>query len=191
MGINAAEELARLLIHLRDAVFALNAQRRDPWTKFPSPYQFVVQNIHSDGEQLTVPEFASAGCYVTFPPPYTLATMQSFLEEQVQTFARESRQIERPNLIWSGFLTEPVQSDSLELVQALQQSVHRVGLTPIEIMPSTGTSDLRHFAQAGVPCLLYGPGKGFNPHRPNEHYYLEELPKMVLCYLDLISNWCA
>jgi acetylornithine deacetylase/succinyl-diaminopimelate desuccinylase-like protein len=27
---------------------------------------------------------------------------------------------------------------------------------------------MRHFAKRGIPCLLYGPGCGFNPHRVDE-----------------------
>src|SRR5262245_12236948 len=35
LGVNAAELLARLVVRLRDAVFALNEGRREPWTRFP------------------------------------------------------------------------------------------------------------------------------------------------------------
>src|SRR5205085_8417265 len=90
-----------------------------------------------------------------------------------------------------GFAAEPVCSPSGALEAFLQASAARRGLPPIDVGPSTGTSDLRHFVAAGIPCLLYGPGTGFNPHRPDEHYQLDDLPTMILLYLDLIHAWCG
>jgi len=191
MGTNAAEMMARLLIHLREAIFALNEGRVSPWTKFPSPYQLVVQRIESRGEQLTVPELAVAQCYVTFPPQYNLATMRAFLQEQAGEFATAHELPSVPQLDWNGFATEPVQSDTEELEQVLQESATRLGMAPIDVGPSTGTSDMRHFSEAGIPCLLYGPGNGYNPHRPDEHYYLDDLPRIILFYLTLIHEWCG
>jgi hypothetical protein len=49
---------------------------------------------------------------------------------------------------------------------------------------------MRHFAMRGIPCLLYGPGRGFNPHRADEHFLLDDLPFMMNVYLDMIVEWC-
>jgi acetylornithine deacetylase/succinyl-diaminopimelate desuccinylase-like protein len=32
---------------------------------------------------------------------------------------------------------------------------------------------------------------GFNPHRADEHYHLDSLPKMVKLLLGLIGEWTA
>src|SRR5262249_51252862 len=56
MGVNAAEMMARLLLELHDTVFALNEKRTAPWTRYPSPFQFVTQSLTSEGAQLMVPE---------------------------------------------------------------------------------------------------------------------------------------
>jgi acetylornithine deacetylase/succinyl-diaminopimelate desuccinylase-like protein len=61
----------------------------------------------------------------------------------------------------------------------------------VRIGPSTGTSDMRHFARRGIPCLLYGPGRGFNPHRADEHFLLDDLPLMMQVYLDMVIEWCS
>lgn len=190
MGTNAAEMMARLVIHLREAIFALNEQRMPPWDRFPSPYQLVVQRIESQGAQLTVPELAVAQCYVTFPPQHNLLTMRELLQEQVREFSTVHTLPVEPRLDWNGFATEPVQSDTGQLEQVLQESAIRLGMPPIDIGPSTGTSDMRHFSRVGIPCVLYGPGNGYNPHRPDEHYYLEDLPRIILFYLDLAHAWC-
>jgi acetylornithine deacetylase/succinyl-diaminopimelate desuccinylase-like protein len=64
-------------------------------------------------------------------------------------------------------------------------------MAPIDVGPSTGTSDMRHFSLAGIPCMLYGPGNGYNPHRPDEHYYLDDLPRIILFYLAFVNGWCG
>ena len=49
---------------------------------------------------------------------------------------------------------------------------------------------MRHFAKRNIPCLLYGPGRGFNPHRADEHFFLDDLPFMMKLYLDMVVDWC-
>jgi acetylornithine deacetylase len=192
LGVNAAEMISRLLIELREAVFELNARRVDPWTCFPSPYQLVIQQIQSEGAQLTVPELATAKCYVTFPPQYSLDEMRSFLQERTVEFARRHSLPFLPEMKSEGLFTaEPVKSDTSELERVLQESASRVGLAPISVGPSTGTSDMRHFSAADIPCMLYGPGNGFNPHRPDEHFFLDDVPRMTLMYLDIVQAWCG
>lgn len=191
MGVNAAEVLARLTLHLRETIFRLNEKRVEPWTQFPSPYQFVLQKIYSQGAQLTVPESAVAQCYITFPPPFNVAEMKKLLVDEVKAFSTEFDLPYEPRLEWNGFTAEPVRAESYELEETLQRSATHLGMTAINIGPSTGTSDMRHFCAAGIPCLLYGPGRGYNPHRPDEHYYLSDLPQIILFYLDVALNWCG
>jgi acetylornithine deacetylase/succinyl-diaminopimelate desuccinylase-like protein len=49
---------------------------------------------------------------------------------------------------------------------------------------------MRHFVAAGIPCVLYGPGNGFAPHRADEYYELADLPRMVRVFLSLANVWC-
>jgi acetylornithine deacetylase len=192
LGVNAAEMMSRLVIELREAVFALNSARIDPWTCFPSPYQLVIQQIQSEGAQLTVPELATAKCYVTFPPQFSLERMRRFFQERISEFAERHSLPFVPEMKCEGlFAAEPVKSDTSELERVLQESAARVGLSPISVGPSTGTSDMRHFSAAGIPCMLYGPGNGFNPHRPDEHFFLDDVPRMTLMYLDIVQAWCG
>ncbi|MEQ1908687.1 MAG: M20/M25/M40 family metallo-hydrolase [Vicinamibacterales bacterium] len=189
LGVNAADRLARLVARLADRVRALNPQRQDPWTQFPSPFQFVTQRMFAEAPQLTVPEHAEATCCTTFPPPWTVVDMRTFLEEETLMFAREHRLDPVPTLTY-GFSAEPVVSDASELAAALALCTTREGFASLNVGPSTGTSDMRHFAAAGIPCLLYGPGTGFNPHRPDEHYRLDDFPRMVRLFVNLAAIWC-
>lgn len=190
-GVNAVEILCELLLDLRREVFALNDHRSDAWRIFPSPFQFVTQGMAADVVTLTVPEIARATCYVTFPPPSTLADMRGVLEQRTHAFA-ERRQLDgRYEFVWSNFAFDPVDALGGDLGVLLQRVAEELGLNPPALLPSTGTSDLRHFVSAGIPGLLYGPGRGYNSHRPDEHYYLDDLPVMIRLFVDCTIAWCG
>lgn len=194
MGCNAAELMARLVLALRDAVHALNDARTAPWTRFPSPFQLCVQRIHSEGTQLTVPDRADAQCYVTFAPPFALSDMRRLIAEAVRVF--ESRlgpdaPASPVTLVWSGLAAEPTRGDGNALEEVVVAAARRVGVREIVPGPSTGTSDLRHFVRAGIPGLLFGPGNGHNPHRPDEHYDVNDLVTMIAIYLEVLQSWCG
>ena len=191
VGVNAAEMMARLLLRLRDAVFRLNETRSESWRCFPSPFQLSITRLESVGELLSVPELATAECHMTFPPPSTLVAMRALIEREAAAFAAEQQLPFAPEIGWKRFATEPVEVESEALEDALQVAASAVGMPPIALTPSTGTSDLRHFAARGTPCFLYGPGSGYNPHRHDEHYYLDDLPKMILFYVELARGWCS
>jgi len=189
IGVNAAEMMSELLLGLRHDIFALNVGRPVPWDRFPSPNQFVTQSICSVGRPLTVPDTAEALCYLTFTPPATVAGMRRRIEEFVRSFAL-SRNISVPILRWDGwFAVDPVASTTGPLEGVMQEAAKVMGRSAIDFGPSTGTSDLRHFVSYGIPCVLFGPGPGFNPHREDEHFHLEGLAEMVAVMLEIIRRW--
>jgi acetylornithine deacetylase len=191
LGLNAAELLAELIAELKAEITALNSDRQPPWTLFPFPFSLSTTAFHADGGIFTIPELAEARCFVTFPPPWTLARMQALLTAVAERHAA-GRDLDQPaTLSWNGLAVEPVQSLAEELATALQAAGVEAGLPPIAVTPSTGGSDMRHFVARAIPCLLYGPGRGFNPHRPDEHYYLDDLAPMTHLFLSLVARWCG
>jgi acetylornithine deacetylase len=194
LGCNAAEQIARLVLALRDAVHTLNDARTAPWTRFPSPFQLCVQRLHSEGAQLTVPDRATAQCYVTFAPPFALSDMRELIAQTIRAFESRLGPEAPPSpvtLTWSGLAAEPTRGDGSELEEVVVAAARRVGIPDVMPGPSTGTSDLRHFVRAGIPGLLFGPGNGHNPHRPDEHYAVNDLVTMVAIYLEVLRSWCG
>jgi acetylornithine deacetylase/succinyl-diaminopimelate desuccinylase-like protein len=190
LGVNAAERLSHALLHLREAFHRLNTQRQPPWTEFPSPYQFVIHGIWSDAPRFSLPVAATARCFVTFPPPASIESVRAFLEREVRHHIEANGCSCSAEFSWDGFSAEPVRCASNELHTVIREAVRRNGGSYVRIGPSTGTSDMRHFAKRNIPCLLYGPGRGFNPHRADEYFLLDDLPIMMKVYLDIMSVWC-
>lgn len=190
MGVNAAENLCGLLLYLKANFSALNSDLKEPWNRFPSPFQFVVQSISASSSQMTVPVDAYARNYVTFPPPHSIATIRQGLTEHAKSFCRD-RNLEMANFLWDGFAAEPVASLGSDFHEVLREvSADGTG-EEITFWPSTGTSDMRHFSKRGIPCIMYGPGRGENPHRYDERYFLDDLDFMVKFYERVIMRWGA
>jgi len=187
MGQNSAEILAALLLELKSEILALNQTLDVEWQRYPFPYQFVVQSLQSQSLPLTVPTVAHAKAHITFPPPYTLSKMKELIEFIVSTFIQDDNV--EIQVSYGELALEPVSSFSKEFSNILQNTATMLNRSPIEIVPSTGFSDMRHFANHRIDTLLYGPGRGYNPHRHNEHYYLDDLPEMIYFFWTLIEQW--
>jgi acetylornithine deacetylase len=187
MGVNAAEMLAGLILEMKDAIHALNVTNCEPWTRYPSPNQVSTVGLLCRETTLTVPALASATCYATFTPPHSVASFIVLIESVGVSFATSRGLPRGPIFDWTGFKAEPVKSASFELEAALQRAAD----TPIDFGPSTGTSDMRHFVAREIPCVLFGPGIGRNPHRADECYHLDSLPRMVGILGTVAREWCA
>jgi acetylornithine deacetylase len=187
MGVNAAEMLNELLIEIRRTILSLNKNRPDPWSIFPSPNQFSIVGQACEETSLTVPSLAHATCYATFTPPHDLASFRRLVEDTAHDFVKRHKLQEEPIFDWSRFATEPVRSDSAELEAAIIRSAGR----NISFGPSTGTSDMRHFVKYGIPCVLYGPGTGHNPHRADECFHLNSIEPMVEVIYRTAIEWCS
>jgi hypothetical protein len=189
LGANAAELLSYMLQHLRDSFYRLNDAREPPWTEFPSPFQFIVHGMYADAPRFSLPVEARARCFLTFPPPFTIDRVRAFLVAEGRACAEARNHPHLPVFVWDGFAAEPVCCATNELRTLVRDAASRNGIPAVRVGPSTGSSDMRHFARRGIPCLLYGPGRGFNPHRPDEFFLLDDLPSMMKVYLDMIVEW--
>ncbi len=187
MGVNAAELLAQLVLELRAAVFGLNRANATPWTRYPSPNQCSVLSLDCQEAAFTVPALASATCHATFTPPLQSAGFREMVAAVVRQFAVQHQLERAPELDWRGFSTEPVRSTSAELESVIRAAAR----VDVPFGPSTGTSDLRHFVDRGIPCVLFGPGRGQNPHRADECFELNSLEETTAILERTITAWCA
>ena len=185
VGVNAAEMLAQLLLEIRSAIFALNAANTPPWNQYPSPNQCSVVSMTCPETTMTVPALASATCYATFTPPHRLATFRDMTEGITCGFAARHGLARTPIVDWH-FEAEPVRSHAEDLEAAI-----RTAAGDVPFGPSTGTSDLRHFVDRAIPCVLFGPGRGKNPHRPDESFDLASLDEMTAVIASAVEAWCA
>src|SRR5262249_24582499 len=117
--------------------------------------------------------------------------MRAFLRDRVAAFAALHHLSVAPRLVFDGYTAEAVSSPRRELDHALQAALAAAGLPPPHLGPATGAPGQRPHRAEGSECLLYGPGAGFNPHRADEHYRLDDLPRIVTVLLNLALTWCS
>jgi acetylornithine deacetylase/succinyl-diaminopimelate desuccinylase-like protein len=172
-------------------VRSCNQSLQTPWDRFPSPFQCVTQALRAVGEPLTVPENAEGTFWITFPPPAALDDMRALVARTIREFSQAQGLQGRITHIENGFCSEPVHTNASALSAALLETAERLQMPPIDISPSTGLSDMRLFGAFDIPCLLYGPGTGYNPHRADECYHLSDLPRMTAFYHAFAQRWCG
>ena len=185
MGTNAAEILAATVLALKRDVLALNVAAEPPFSQFPSPNQLSTISLQCDEAALTVPDNARATLYATFTPPHTLVSFCDLLQERAASAARVAGASQDPELEVL-FATEPVRSEDGAIERAIAIAARR----SIPFGPSTGTSDMRHFVKRGIPCVLYGPGRGYNPHRADEHFEIASLQETTDLVTAAVMQWC-
>ena len=185
MGRNAAEILAHTMLVLKQSVSELNSSIEPPWTQFPSPNQLSTIALNCEETTLTVPSAASAKLYATFTPPHTVSSFLDLISAKSREAARQAGADCAPE-INVDFAAEAVRSKS----SAIECVISRAAGRDIAFGPSTGTSDMRHFIRCGIPCVLFGPGRGYNPHRANEHFELRSLKEMTELLTDVALCWC-
>mgnify|MGYP001443778794 CR=1 FL=1 len=186
MGLNAAELLAEICLALKAATLDLNKANAPPWSQFPSPNQLSTIALHCDESALTVPTVAEATLYATFTPPHTVASFMTMARAIVDDIRRQAGAERAPEL-QIEFASEPVRSNAAEI----EGAICRAGGRNIPFGPSTGTSDMRHFVDRNIPCVLFGPGQGYNPHRVNEHFELKSLDEMAALLTKVAVEWCG
>jgi acetylornithine deacetylase len=190
-AVNAAEMLSRFVLMLKEGFRQLNEWRSPEWTCYPSPTCCSVLHFESHGGPLSIPDLAEAVLHATYTPPLDAGSVKDFIMSQAAMFAEAEKLAMPLELVWDGLAAPPAGPGNPILAKVLLSAAARSGLPPVSVRPSTGTSDLRHYLDAGMPALLYGPGRGANPHRPDECYFLDDMAPMIRCYLEVIREWCG
>jgi hypothetical protein len=109
--------------------------------------------MHADAARFSLPVEASARCFVTFPPPFTIDSVRAFLAAKGRACAHARNHPHLLVLGWEGFAAEPVCCATNELRTLVRDAASRNGIPAVRIGPSTGISDMRHFAP-GAPFLV-------------------------------------
>lgn len=75
-------------------------------------------------------------------------------------------------------------------VQLLAECHEQVENKPVKIGMSKTVTDAGWFGEAGIPCVIYGPGKLEEAHSVDEKINIEELLTFTKTLMHFITNWC-
>ena len=146
------------------------------------------------GNPAMVPDVAVIDFDLKFLPNETSADIRRDFEAFVQAFAAQDSWLRAhpPQVQWELYglhfppLNTPVDHP---LTQALVNARRSLGLS-CEITGFIAVCDAAHYAGAGIPGVIHGPG-GDGLHGPDEYVDLDSLQSVAETLAATVINWCG
>jgi acetylornithine deacetylase len=139
------------------------------YERFPTPWPVVVGTVQGGDWASTVPAGLVAEVRVGVAPGETVAEVEADLRDRVAATAREAGWPDAASVERLGVQFEASEIAPDEpVVEALAGAMGEHGLDGTDPLGVTYGADARHYIDAGVPTVLFGPGSIEQAHFPNE-----------------------
>lgn len=140
---------------------------------FPVPWPVVVGTVRAGSWASTVPAGLTAQLRVGVAPGETVDAVEGELRRTVRRVAEADPWTAEhpPTLDRFSVQFEPCEvSPGEPVVRAVQSGIDAAGLSAEHREPRGVTygADVRHFVDAGIPAVLFGPGDVLQAHFPDE-----------------------
>jgi len=171
-GVSAMEKLWHVYTALREAVRERNERISHPlFDALPAKAPFGIGTFSAGEWRSTIPAQAEMSGRVGVMPGESIAEVRMLIEQIVARACEDDEWLRehpaRVEWIHEGFPAWETPGDD-PLVRAFDDGFRAVagagGLGAV-----TYGSDAGHFARAGVPTLLFGPGRIYEAHMHDEH----------------------
>jgi acetylornithine deacetylase len=161
---------------IRAAFKDLEAERAETVThplyeEFPVPWPVVFGRVEAGSWASTVPASLTAEVRIGVAPGETVDEVEEVYEERLSEVVAESEWLtEHP----PSFERFSIQFESAEIdadepvVRALQAAMEEKGLDDTAVRGRTYGADARHYVEAGIPSVVFGPGPIEQAHFPDE-----------------------
>jgi acetylornithine deacetylase len=161
---------------IRQAFEELEAERADSVThplygEFPIPWPVCCGRVEAGSWASTVPATLTAEWRIGVAPDETVSEVESQFEERLAEVVADDEWLAEHPPTFERFTIqfEPAEIDADEpVVGALQSAMSEAGLAETGAQGATYGADSRHYVEAGVPTVLFGPGTIEQAHFPNE-----------------------
>lgn len=171
-GIDAMEKLDSI----RDAFRSLESERCERVTHhlyddYPIPWPVVAGTIEAGEWASTVPASAVAKWRLGVAPGESVASVERQFRKRLNevVVADDWLREHPPRFERFSVQFEPFEvSPDASVVAAVQRGMAVVGLTDTDPRGVTYGADARHYATAGIPTVLFGPGSIDQAHYPDE-----------------------
>ena len=159
---------------VHEALRAFERERSEAVThplydRFPTPWPVVVGTVRAGEWASTVPARLVAEVRVGVAPGETVVEVETAVRERLAGTAREAGWPDALSVDRLGiqFEASEVAADEpvVEAVRTAMDDHHLADTAPLGV---TYGADARHYIDAGVPTVLFGPGSIDQAHFPNE-----------------------
>lgn len=161
---------------IREAFEQLEAERAESVThplyeEFPIPWPVCCGRVEAGSWASTVPATLTAEWRIGVAPGETVSEVEAQFEERLAAVVAETEWLAAHPPTFERFTIqfEPAEIDPDEpVVGALQSAMTEAGLSETDAQGATYGADSRHYVEAGIPTVLFGPGTIEQAHFPNE-----------------------
>ncbi|MFP8956455.1 ArgE/DapE family deacylase [Natrialbaceae archaeon A-CW3] len=139
---------------------------------YPIPWPICVGRVEAGRWASSVADTLTAEVRVGVAPGETVTEVERSLRDRLESLRSESdwpSGIEGPTLERFSVQFEPAEIEADEpVVRALQAGLSTIEATETEPQGATYGADSRHYVEAGIPTVLFGPGNIEQAHFPEE-----------------------
>ena len=183
-GVNAIDGMVKILTALEYELWPNVAARRHPL--FDPPSTHTVSMIEGGVKANVVPDRCQVYIDRRILPG---ETSDGAVDEIRQVAERVISKLPgmRVEVTGPSGITATLSDPDSDLVKAMAKANEALGLDPAPIGYNMAT-DGRHFAAAGIPTVIYGPGDPSLAHVPNEWVGVDEVMEATRAYALFALN---
>lgn len=141
------------------------------YDEFPIPWPVVAGHVEAGSWTSTVPANLTAAFRIGVAPGESVDEVEAVFRERLAEVAADDPWLEGHPPTFERFSVqfEPAEIDPASpIVEAVQTGMSATGLHATEPKGATYGADSRHYIEAGIPTVLFGPGTIEEAHFPNE-----------------------
>ncbi|WP_137286448.1 M20/M25/M40 family metallo-hydrolase [Halorussus salinisoli] len=161
---------------IRRAFRDLEAERGETVThplyeRFPVPWPVVVGRVEAGDWASSVPAESTVELRIGVAPGETVAEVEDVFDQRLAELVADDEWLSEhpPEFERFSVQFEPSEIDADEpVVAAVQRAMEAHGLSDTEPRGATYGADARHYIEAGIPTVMFGPGSIEQAHFPDE-----------------------
>lgn len=192
-GFNAIEASFAVVEQLHALEDELNEDPPPPFDEIPHPINFNVGVISGGDWASTVAAECALSCRIAHFPGMPVAELQRRVEAAVARAAEASTYLTEhpPAVRYDGFACEgSTLADDEPLVRSLSRSWEAAMGTPATTGPTTATTDVRAFIEAGIPAACIGP-HAERIHGVDERVLVPSVVQTAQVLALFVRDWCG
>jgi acetylornithine deacetylase len=140
------------------------------YEEFPTPWPIVAGTVRGGSWASSVPARLEAEFRIGVAPGETVGEVEGIVDDRLAGVVSESAWLSEHPPTFERFSAqfEPAEiSDEEPVVRAVQQALDSAGRDST-VRGATYGTDARHYIDAGIPTVVFGPGSVQQAHYPNE-----------------------
>jgi len=192
-GVNAIEASFAIVKELHALEDELNESAPPSFDALSHPINLNVGVISGGDWPSTVAAECTLSCRIAHFPGTRVSEMRRRVEEAVAQAAASSPYLSEhpPTVRYDGFACEGSHvADDEPIVQALSSAWEAVAGSPVVTTPTTATTDVRTFIEAGIPAACIGP-HAERIHGVDERVLVPSVVQTAQVLALLVRDWCG